>query len=116
MRIDAHMERCCYITGFSLVADKPDHLEFVKASDTTPLTPTGYTQPPTPDFPPPSPTTAMMGIEMKIQQIVSKISVVNCFIGCIYVNIAQNPYHPCYHVLFLVTSAPKFFKKYFNKY
>ena len=51
--------------------DKPTHLDFIKGVHTTPLTPTGYTQPPTPDFPPPSPTTAMMGIELKIQQIVS---------------------------------------------
>lgn len=54
-----------------LGADKPTDLEFVKTKCATPLTPTGYTQPPTPDFPPPSPTTAMLGIELKIQQIVS---------------------------------------------
>ncbi|XP_053385251.1 ankyrin repeat and sterile alpha motif domain-containing protein 1B-like isoform X2 [Mercenaria mercenaria] len=48
---------------------KPTHLDFLKSKPGTPLTPTGYPQPPTPDFPPPSPATAMLGIEMKIQQI-----------------------------------------------
>ncbi|XP_052798445.1 ankyrin repeat and sterile alpha motif domain-containing protein 1B-like isoform X2 [Mya arenaria] len=59
------------------VGDKPNHLEFKKPRKSgltsgTPLTPTGYAQPPTPDFPPPSPATALLGIEMKIQEIDSK--------------------------------------------
>ena len=54
---------------------KPNYLDFVarKSLAQEPLTPTGYTQPPTPDFPPPSPATAMQGIEMKIQEMVSLV-------------------------------------------
>ena len=53
--------------------DKPNYLDFVarKSLSQGPLTPTGYPQPPTPDFPPPSPATAMQGIEMKILEMVS---------------------------------------------
>ncbi|XP_052239797.1 protein phosphatase 1 regulatory subunit 12A-like isoform X3 [Dreissena polymorpha] len=53
---------------------KPLHLDFRKGrvSGHTPLTPTGYHQPPTPDFPPPSPATALLGIEKKIKQMDSK--------------------------------------------
>ncbi|KAL4224939.1 Ankyrin repeat and sterile alpha motif domain-containing protein 1B [Mactra antiquata] len=54
------------------VSPKPNYLEFMKNKPNTPLTPTGYPQPPTPDFPPPSPATAMMGIELKISQIDTK--------------------------------------------
>ena len=40
-----------------------------------PLSPTGYKQPPTPDFPPPSPATAQDGIEKKIAPILEFVSV-----------------------------------------
>lgn len=39
-----------------------------------PLSPTGYQQPPTPDFPPPSPATAEAGIEKKIAPIIEFVS------------------------------------------
>lgn len=49
----------------------PGSLEFGKRRQTEgiPLTPTGYTQPPTPDFPPPSPHTALVGIEERMAVI-----------------------------------------------
>ncbi|XP_063399611.1 ankyrin repeat and SAM domain-containing protein 1A-like isoform X6 [Mytilus trossulus] len=51
---------------------KPHSLEFTKkrlSEHRFPTTPTGYPQPPTPDFPPPSPHTARKGIEQKIADI-----------------------------------------------
>lgn len=56
---------------------KPNYLDFVarKSLSHDPLTPTGYTQPPTPDFPPPSPATALQGIELKIQEMDDVIEV-----------------------------------------
>ena len=51
---------------------KPPSLEFTKKRKSEhefPMTPTGYPQPPTPDFPPPSPNTARKGIEQKIAGI-----------------------------------------------
>ncbi|XP_052064614.1 ankyrin repeat and sterile alpha motif domain-containing protein 1B-like isoform X3 [Mytilus californianus] len=53
-------------------APKPHSLEFTKkrlSEHRFPTTPTGYPQPPTPDFPPPSPHTARKGIEQKIADI-----------------------------------------------
>nr|XP_022307379.1 uncharacterized protein LOC111113399 isoform X4 [Crassostrea virginica] len=46
----------------------PGSLEFERKrpNEGIPLTPTGYSQPPTPDFPPPSPHTAILGIEEKM--------------------------------------------------
>ncbi|XP_055998045.1 ankyrin repeat and sterile alpha motif domain-containing protein 1B-like isoform X10 [Ostrea edulis] len=54
----------------------PGSLEFGKRRQTEgiPLTPTGYTQPPTPDFPPPSPHTALVGIEERMAVIDNKRS------------------------------------------
>jgi hypothetical protein len=40
-----------------------------KQAEGIPLTPTGYAQPPTPDFPPPSPHTALVGIEERMAVI-----------------------------------------------
>lgn len=54
---------------FSFIATKPPgSLQFdkTKHKEGIPLTPTGYTQPPTPDFPPPSPHTAILGIEERM--------------------------------------------------
>ncbi|KAK3580897.1 hypothetical protein CHS0354_008182 [Potamilus streckersoni] len=64
-------------TNNSIAAEKPDslHLNLARRSMKTqniPITPTGYHQPPTPDFPPPSPTTAIQGIQQKIQQMDEK--------------------------------------------
>ncbi|XP_060070026.1 uncharacterized protein LOC132550045 [Ylistrum balloti] len=56
---------------------KPPSLEFEKKRlkrEEIPLTPTGYPQPATPDFPPPSPNTAMQGIQEKMAGIDSKRS------------------------------------------
>ncbi|XP_069133089.1 ankyrin repeat and sterile alpha motif domain-containing protein 1B-like isoform X3 [Argopecten irradians] len=56
---------------------KPPTLEFEKKrliQEDVPLTPTGYPQPATPDFPPPSPNTAMQGIQEKMADIDSKRS------------------------------------------
>lgn len=61
--------KICTITFFSFVATKPPgSLQFdrTKHKEGIPLTPTGYTQPPTPDFPPPSPHTAILGIEERM--------------------------------------------------
>ncbi|XP_062614181.1 uncharacterized protein DDB_G0284459-like [Saccostrea cucullata] len=54
----------------------PGSLELSRKKEVTgiPLTPTGYTQPPTPDFPPPSPHTALVGIEEKMAIIDNKRS------------------------------------------
>lgn len=61
--------KICKITLFSFIATKPPgSLQFdkTKHKEGIPLTPTGYTQPPTPDFPPPSPHTAILGIEERM--------------------------------------------------
>ncbi|KAL3841322.1 hypothetical protein ACJMK2_019484, partial [Sinanodonta woodiana] len=64
-------------TSNSKAAEKPDSLPLNLARrsmkiQNIPVTPTGYHQPPTPDFPPPSPTTAIQGIQQKIQQMDEK--------------------------------------------
>ncbi|KAL5007848.1 hypothetical protein ScPMuIL_016654 [Solemya velum] len=46
-----------------------DNQRMSRSSCEVPLSPTGYTQPPTPDFPPPSPDTAIFGIQQKIGAI-----------------------------------------------
>ena len=55
---------------------RPVSLEFSGASSdrAMPLSPTGYQQPPTPDFPPPSPATAQAGIQHKIDPIIAHVS------------------------------------------
>ena len=52
----------------------PDNTKQQQQQHLYPLSPTGYPQPPTPDFPPPSPATAEAGIEKKIAPILEFVS------------------------------------------
>ena len=59
-------------------SSRPSSLEFSssnRSSREMPLSPSGYQQPPTPDFPPPSPATAQAGIRQKIDPIIAHVSV-----------------------------------------
>ena len=58
-------------------SSRPSSLEFSssnRSSREMPLSPSGYQQPPTPDFPPPSPATAQAGIRQKIDPIIAHVS------------------------------------------
>ena len=55
---------------------RPPSLEFDRKRTSrgdVPLSPTHYQQPPTPDFPPPSPHTAVLGIQLQINPWVSNL-------------------------------------------
>ena len=60
------------ISEKSTSSSRPPSLEFgsKRSSREIPLSPTGYEQPPTPDFPPPSPMTAILGIQEQINPTV----------------------------------------------
>ncbi|XP_076334831.1 uncharacterized protein LOC143238461 isoform X4 [Tachypleus tridentatus] len=61
----------CVFTREDSMTAKPSFLDFQnkRATVQIPLSPTNYNQPPTPDFPPPSPATAEHGIHEKIRPL-----------------------------------------------
>lgn len=69
---------CMDIVDEETKSNKPQSLELtggrkrVSAETGAPLSPTHYAQPPTPDCPPPSPSTALQGIQQKINPQVWK--------------------------------------------
>lgn len=69
---------CMDIVDEETKSNKPQSLELtggrkrVSAETDAPLSPTHYAQPPTPDCPPPSPSTALQGIQQKINPQVWK--------------------------------------------
>ena len=76
-------------TGSSPLAttptSRPPSLDFSSkrsSVEVQPLSPTGYQQPPTPDHPPPSPMTAVLGIHEKINP---KVGVLVCMCVCVCV-------------------------------